>query len=1167
MTNDTSHTAAFPANTEASQPVGTYWGLLRSWGFSSFLLTQFLGAWNDNAYKITVSLLTVMLIADPRQNSAYISLAGFLFVLPFVLFSGYAGQLADRFSKRSVLIITKLLEIPAMLLGLWAFSRNDADMMLAVVFVLATQSTFFGPAKYGILPEMLPTKELSRANGLLEMSTFAAIILGTTAASFLVEAWAAEVWKIAAVLIGVAVLGSLTSLQISRVRRPQNPDRFNWNPIAEVIAGTRVMFADRTLMLTITGISFFWFLGALFQMDLLLFAKQNMQLSESGAGILVAGLAVGIGAGSMLAGKISGDHIELGLAVPGCLGMGLSGLAVALSAPNFGLTLFFLTVMGLCGGLFIVPLNAMLQHKPKADEKGRLMGVNNFYNAIAMLMASASLWLLTSVLGWSPSAVIVVASLFTIGATAIVLWYTTEDTLRLVLGSLLRMVYSFRVTNAKVVPATGPALIVANHVSFIDGFLIGACLPRIARFLVMDTYFNQFRWVLAPIGAIPVSLGRKAVLESIAAARQALERGEIVCIFPEGSLTRTGNIHRFQRGMERIAEGLNVPVIPVHLGGVWGSIFSHGANGRPFYRRGVWRRAIHVTFGDPLPVPVSAEEARDTVLQLGSAAMAASDEVNTTIARRFVANCRRYWGREALADSSGKRLNYGRTLTSAILLANWLNTNRPADQRVGLLLPASVGGALANLAVMLCGKTPVNLNFTAGADAIRSACAQCDIQTVLSSKLFLKKAKLEEPQGVVYLEDLLPQFSAVAKLVALLRARFSPQSWLLANLGASRVGPDDLATIIFSSGSSGEPKGVMVSQRGILANIEGGQLLFHIQSSDAFGGILPLFHSFGFTYTLCFPLMVGARVAYHPNPLDAKSIGELVREHKVTVILATPTFLRTYLRICTPEQFASLRLMITGAEKMPAKLSQEIQERFGVIPFEGYGATEMSPVISVNVPNAEHPLWPQPGNKPGAVGQPLPGVTVRIVDPETFEPLPVGKQGLILTNGPSRMMGYWKQESRTQDALRDGWYITGDIGGLDADGFLTLTDRLSRFSKIAGEMVPLIRVEEAIRENTGLESCVVVALPDAQKGERLVLLHTATDRTASQIYKTLTSTNISRLWIPKADSIYSVEALPILPTGKMDLQRTKALAIEFDQQREAQRAPVESVDVETTQGQ
>jgi acyl-[acyl-carrier-protein]-phospholipid O-acyltransferase/long-chain-fatty-acid--[acyl-carrier-protein] ligase len=1141
-----------PAKTAALQP-GSYWQLLRNGGFTSFLWTQFLGAFNDNLYKITVSLLTVMLIADPRQNTNYLAAAGFLFVLPFVLFSGFAGQLADRFNKRSVLIVTKLLEMPAMVLGLWAFQINDPTWMLAVVFVMALQSTFFSPAKYGILPEMLPFRDMARANGLLEMTTFVAIILGTTVAGFLFEAWKPDMWKLSVTMIAIAAAGSACSFGIGRVRTPRKPEPFSWNPAREVWLGTKEMLRDRVLLLTITGISFFWFLGTLLQMDLLLFAKDTMQMSESGAGVLIAGLAIGIAVGSILAGRISGDHIEMGLVVPGCLGMGLSSLAVVWAAPHFGLTLSALVSLGVFSGFFIVPLNALLQHHPAEDEKGRAMGTNNFYNGVAMLLAAVIFWVLTNPIGWSAAHVIVVAGCFVIASTLVVLWFTPEHTARYLLTLLVRSIYRFQIRGTQHVPSRGPVLLIANHVSFVDGFLIGACLPRIARFLIMDTYYNRFRWLLQPIGAIPVPVGgRRAVMESIASARKALEAGEMVCIFPEGSLTRTGNMQRFQRGMEKIVEGLDVPVIPVHLGGVWGSTFSH-AGGNLWRKREQLRRDIQVTFGAPLLSTVKAEEARQQILEMSAEARAREPKINSTLSRRFIGNARRYWNRQAMTDSTGKELSYGRALVGAILIARWLGRERRSDSMIGLLLPASVGGALANVGTMLCGKVPINLNFTAGPENIASACEQCEIRTVITSKLFLKRAKLEAPAGAVYLEDLLPTFGAVAKAMALVQARLLPAGLLLRLLGGARTQPGDLATIVFSSGSSGAPKGVMLSHRGLIANVDAAQQVFQINPTDVVAGLLPLFHSFGFSYNLWFPLMAGIRVAFHANPLDAKAVGELVEKHRVTILLGTPTFLRNYMRACTEQQFASLRLVIAGAEKLPSRLSEEFLAKFNLSIFEGYGATEMSPVISVNVPNADHPVWPQIGNRPGTVGQPLPGCKTKVADPETFEALPSGAQGLILVGGPTRMLGYWKQPDRTADALRDDWYVTGDIGTVDPDGFITLTDRLSRFSKIAGEMVPLVRVEEAIREHAGLEVVTVVALPDPQKGERLVALHTSTEADGKQINRALAATSVPRLWIPKAESIHRIEELPMLPTGKLDLQRLKALATELEAQKASRK--------------
>ncbi len=1144
----------------AGERSGSYWHLLRSGGFMAFLSTQFLGAFNDNLYKITVSLVTVMLIADPKQTSNYLAAAGFLFVLPFVLFSGYAGQLADRYNKRGVLIVTKLLETPAMLLGLWAFTRNDPSWMLAVVFLMALQSAFFSPAKYGILPEMLPLRDMARANGLLEMTTFAAIILGTTAAGFLFEAWSAAMWKIAGVTIAIAVLGSLCSFGIPRVRVPRKPLPFSWNPAREVWLGTREMFRDRVLLLTIIGISFFWFLGTLLQMDLLLFAKNTMQMSESGAGVLIAGLAVGIAVGSLLAGRISGDHIETGLVAPGCLGMGLSGLGVVWAAPHFGLTLSALVLLGMFGGFFIVPLNALLQHHPAEDEKGRAMGTNNFFNGVAMLLAAVIFWVLTNPVGWSGARVILATAVFTIASTLLVIAFNPEPTVRYLVTLLVRGVYRLHIHGAHNVPPKGAALLVANHVSFADGFLIGACLPRIARFLVFDSYYRRFRMLLKPIGAIPVPLGgRHALMESISAARKALEAGDLVCIFPEGALTRTGNMQRFQRGMEKILEGLDVPVVPVHLGGVWGSVTSHGKGGawpKPEH----WRRDIQVTFGTPMPPAVKAGQAQRRVLELSAEARGRDPRTNSTLSRRFVASARRHWGREAMADSTSGRLSHGRTLTAALLLAKWIAKHRQAERIIGIMLPSSVAGALANLGVTLCGKVAVNLNFTAGAAGIASAVEQCEIQTVITSKLFLRKARLEAPRGALYIEDLLAAFSTLEKMRAWIEARLLPAGLLLRRLGASPTSPAGLATIVFSSGSSGAPKGVMLSHRGLLANVEGAGLVFRVTARDAVGGILPFFHSFGYAYNLWFPLLAGLRVAYHPNPIDAKGVGGLVEKHRVSILLATPTFLRNYVRAVDARQFGSLRLMVAGAEKLPSRLADEFREKFGLPVYEGYGVTEMSPVISVNIPDADDPVWPQTGNRPGSVGQPLPGVMTRVVDPDTFEPLPSGGQGLLLAGGPSRMLGYWKDPERTAQVFRGEWYVTGDIGSVDPDGFITLTDRLSRFSKIAGEMVPLARVEEAIREIAGLEEVTVVALSDERKGERLVALHTSATMDGRRIQHGLIASRIPRLWIPRAESIHHIEALPLLASGKLDLQRTKAIALELEAARTARNGAESTAD-------
>jgi acyl-[acyl-carrier-protein]-phospholipid O-acyltransferase/long-chain-fatty-acid--[acyl-carrier-protein] ligase len=460
---------------------------------------------------------------------------------------------------------------------------------------------------------------------------------------------------------------------------------------------------------------------------------------------------------------------------------------------------------------------------------------------------------------------------------------------------------------------------------------------------------------------------------------------------------------------------------------------------------------------------------------------------------------------------------------------------------VGVLLPSTVAGALVNLSLTLRGAVPVNLNFTAGADVMQSAIEQCGIRTVITSRAFLAKAKIQPLPGTVYIEDLLKSATPSAKLRAYLAARFAPA----ALLSAGGRTPDSLAAVIFSSGSTGVPKGVMLSHYNVISNIDAIAQLFWINSSDRIVGVLPFFHSFGFTVTIWFPLLAGCGVVYHPNPTDARAIGELVQQYQATLLLTTPTFCGTYIRKCPPAEFASLRYVLVGAEKLRQPVADAFREKFGVELLEGYGCTEMSPVVAVNVPNFGAGKDAQTGNKPGTAGHPLPGVAACIVDPVTFAPLPPNTEGLLLVKGSNCMLGYLHQPERTADVFRDGWYITGDIALLDDEGFLRITDRLGRFSKIAGEMVPHLKVEEAIAKVLGDAPCVVTGIPDDARGERLAVLYVHPTLTPEDLHLQISDTDMPRLWIPKRENLYPVEALPQLGSGKLDLRGVKIRALEL----------------------
>jgi acyl-[acyl-carrier-protein]-phospholipid O-acyltransferase/long-chain-fatty-acid--[acyl-carrier-protein] ligase len=770
-------------------------------------------------------------------------------------------------------------------------------------------------------------------------------------------------------------------------------------------------------------------------------------------------------------------------------------------------------------------------------------------STLAILLASATMWYADRVMGLSPDRVLVLTGAFQLVASGYVLYLLPDFFIRFSLLLLTHTFYRLDVRGIEHVPTRGPALLVCNHLSHVDGFLVGASVQRFIRFMVYRPYFNLpvAKQLLTLMRAIPVAGGsRQEVVASIAQARAELQSGHVVCIFAEGAISRTGNLLPFKRGFERIVDGLDVPVIPVCLDQLWGSIFSF-KDGRFLWK---WPQQIpypvSVTFGEPMPADTTAADARQAIAELASESMTRRLDRRSVLHRRTIRTAKRRWGRLAMADATGRTLTFGRMLVGALLLSRWVRAHCEGQQMVGLLLPASVPGALANLAVLIAGKVPVNLNFTAGREAVSAAIDQCGITTVLSSKAFLAKARLEPPEGMVALEDVMPTFTPLAKLTTLVAARVLPSSWLIRRYAPEPIGPDDLATVIFSSGSTGQPKGVMLSHRNVIANLEGMGQVFWVTPEDRMIGVLPFFHSFGFTGTLWFPLVSGFATLFVPNPMDAKAVGELADTHAATILIGTPTFYQAYIRKCEPHQFRALRYGVVGAERLREPIARAFREKFGLDLLEGYGCTEMAPVVAVNVPDVAHAG--QKGSKAGTVGHPLPGVVVRVVNPETRRPVPQGDSGLLLVKGPNRMLGYLGNPEGTRAVLDDGWYVTGDIGAVDDDGFITLTDRLSRFSKIAGEMVPHLKIEEVVVSALDDPDAVVTAVPDEDRGERLVVLYTR-DVPEDDVWAALNQSTLPKLWVPKRENVHRIEAIPVLGTGKVDLRAVKQLALELGSMR------------------
>ncbi len=518
-----------------------------------------------------------------------------------------------------------------------------------------------------------------------------------------------------------------------------------------------------------------------------------------------------------------------------------------------------------------------------------------------------------------------------------------------------------------------------------------------------------------------------------------------------------------------------------------------------------------------------------------------------SLAHAFVDQVRRHWSDEAMCDGTGASLTYGEALLRALVLGRCMERTVAADSYVGVLLPPTVPAAVANLALVLQGKIPVNLNYTAGQGIIDSSIRQCGIRHVITSPRVLDRFQIAPDASLMMLEDVASQVRWSDKLAGLTRSRLL-RLGMLERLIPGLVAPDldSTATVIFTSGSTGDPKGVVLSQRNILSNVLQIDEQVHLQPDEVLLGILPFFHSFGNCVTIWTALSLGKKVVYHPNPLDARKIGQLCQQHKVTLIAGTPSFTRFYIKSCPAEQFRTLTHLVLGAEKLKPELYRDINAWLDIEPMEGYGTTELSPVVAVNVPRPVQLADGRTvhGNRPGTVGLPVPGTILKTVDPDTGDDLPFGAEGVVAVKGPQVMVGYLNQPEATAKVVKDGWYLTGDLGYVDADGFLKITDRLSRFSKIAGEMVPHVGVESAIMQITQIDEhhVAVTAVPDPKHGERLCVIYTELGMSADEIHKALLASGIPRLWIPSVRDFIQAPEIPITGTGKVDLRRLRELA-------------------------
>ena len=1091
-----------------------------------------------------------------------------IFTLPLIFTGIPEHYLTTRYSCRNVVTFSRACEMFTMLLGtlfIFLLPVVGAVPLLSVTAVLGIEYAMFRPALKCYTAEMVGKPTLSWASAATESTTFFGIGIGGVLAGSihsLNQHYEGNAW-----LIGMlSVIISAYSLILATRLNPDLPQNRNlkFRDLPRAWLDT-LRKQPRYRELVMTGIGESYVFAALIFVAAMTVSYVGTQFESSSPlllPLLLPSAVFGGMAGCLIGGWLSKGNVELGLVPPCALLMTIFALLVG-TLPYYadmyiesGLLILLLSGFGFFAGVTLVPMQAYQEYFVKKELRPAFFSW--FYLPFGLgLLAALTLSFLMYHYKMTITTVTLVLAVITFTLSVVTFMMMPQMLLRMLMKILFMTLYRLRIFGKEQIPSEGPALLYANSSSFVDIFFISACTTRPIRFMMHENFYHN--WFMRPLykaaGFLVVPVGKpKQLNELFRKTREALEHGEIVCVFPEGVITRNGNISRFKNGMSfMLPDHVDVPIIPIRIGMTWGSIFSY-YYGRIKLR---WPNEIPhpatVTIGKPVSRDTSAYAMRVILTELAAETELIAGPQERPFHTQFAFIAKRFPFKRLLWEYTSEGVKSVTNLTlllDSLLLSRRLRRLSPDDSEyVGMMLPNGIAGVTSFLAILMADRTPAILNYTASKQSIQQAIRKTGLKRIVTSRAFMEKLHFEILPEMIFLEDIMPKTRKIGKrglwlfFILLLNFRelmklISPASW---------HDVDRCAVVIFSSGSTGNPKGVMLSHHNISGDVSSLINTIGWTRKDRIIGNLPIFHSFGLNVCLWLPLTTGCEVAMVSSPLDGINVGKALRERRLTVMMSTPGFLQTYMRRCLADDFKSLRLVVTGAEKLRSDLFEKFRALTGLVIAEAYGCTELSPVVSVNVANS----LPELGTgvaKLGSIGPPLSGVCVKIVDPMTFELLPENTDGLLIVRGAIVMMGYLADPEKTSEVLRKGWYITGDIAKMDRNGFITITGRLSRFSKIAGEMVPHELVEQEIN-NILLPDERIIAITggeDEVRGEKLIVFYTDRDAVKpEELIRQLRDAQIPNLWIPKAENFVYIESLPHLGSGKLDLTSLSEKAKEF----------------------
>ncbi|WP_428738422.1 acyl-[ACP]--phospholipid O-acyltransferase [Sulfurimonas sp.] len=1137
-------------------------------GFSLYLLIVFINAFTDLGHKIIIQNI-IFKIYDGQEQIILIAIVNALILIPFIILFSPAGFLSDKFTKRTIIRASAWFGLLITLLITFTYYLGQFELAFFLTIILAIQSAIYSPAKYGYIKELVSNQHLTMGNGLVQATTTVSIMGGIFIYSIFFESMlngkiystSSEILHFIAPVGWALVIGTVIEL-LAAYNIPdtkiQNDATFSmkkYSSGAYLVKNLKIVSKNKIILNSIIGLALFWSVSQVILASFPSYAKDILHINNT---VIVQGMmalaAIGIVFGSLISGKISKNYVETGSVPVGAIGMSIALFFL----PNLqeivliGADFF---IFGFFAGLFIIPLNSLIQINAKEHELGTILAGNNFLQNISML-GFLSLTVVFALFGINSIGLFYFMLIVTVLGSIYVVRYIPQTMIIFIIGSFVSWKIRLKVLGFNNIPQTGGVLLLGNHISWLDWAIIQMAMPRRIRFVMDRTIYEKWylKLFLDFFNVIPISPRRAK--EAAQTVKEYLNAGEVVCLFPEGAISRTGQLGEFKSGFELMAKESNAVIVPFYLRGMWGSKLSRSSSKFKEARK-TKRRDIIIAFAQPMNISSSAAQVKQKVFELSLSSWEEYTRSFSSMQEAWVDTAKRLSNEFCMSDSKGGSLSYSKVLISTLLFSSFIKKH--SEQNIGILMPTTSAGAIVNMATLMSGKTVVNLNYTAPLNSLKSAINKAEIKTIYTAKQFVTKLKakgidtdeLLKDCEVFYMEDMRERISKVQLISTLLYVSFLP-AFLIKLLFVKKVPNDAIAAILFSSGSEGEPKGVMLTHKNFMANVQQISDILNMQDEDVILASLPLFHAFGLTATTWLPLIEGIPMVCHPDPTDAVGVAKAVAKYNATVMFGTSTFLRLYARNkkVHPLMFSSLRLIVAGAEKLSPDVKEAFKMKFQKNIYEGYGVTESAPVASVNLPDVleTNEFSVQVGNKAGSIGLPIPGTAFKIVDPNTLEELAANEDGLILIGGPQVMKGYLKDEAKTKEVMAeiDGiqWYKTGDKGHMDEDGYLYIVDRYSRFAKLGGEMVSLGSIESEINQfiNNSEVELIAVNLPDEKKGEKVVLLISGYEDVES-LKKALVESGMNPLTIPA--QIYSVEVVPKLGTGKSDFAGAKKLAQEL----------------------